>query len=219
MVSQAIVSLLRLFFRQMQTRTPLPLRGTRLANRSPMHAILFSLKRAHHATLTVSRELLRPFGLTPARFDMLCAILKHFGIAQKDLANALGVKPPTVSRMVKSLVALDLVEITGADDERIRYVHLSDKGAVLLKRTIRAVLGSGAAALVGRVASSWSCAERSVKRHFRRFGHHLRWVRYAFGDNAIRFRADQNIDQPSLRRPLALISCPPNLEEQLWGPT
>ncbi len=182
-----------------------------------MHAILFSLKRAHHASLTVSRELLRPFGLTPARFDMLCAVLKHFGIAQKDLANTLGVKPPTVSRMVKSLVALDLVEITGADDERIRYVHLSDNGELLLNRAISAVLGSGAAALVGRVASSWALAERTVQKHLRRFERHLRWVRYAFGDNAIRFRADRDVDQPSLRRPLALISRPPNLDEQLWG--
>ncbi len=182
-----------------------------------MHAILFSLKRAHHASLTVSRELLRPFGLTPARFDMLCAVFKHFGIAQKDLANALGVKPPTVSRMVKSLVALDLVEISGADDERIRYVHLSDGGEVLLKRAIRAILGSGAAALVGRVASSWSHAERTARKHLQRFERHLRWVRYAFGDNAIRFRSDQDVDQPSLRRPLALISRPPNLDEQLWG--
>ncbi len=148
---------------------------------------------------------------------MLCAIFKHFGIAQKDLANALGVKPPTVSRMVKSLIALDLVEITGADEERIRYVHLSDNGEVLLKEAIRAVFGSGAAALVGRVASSWSHTERRVKKHFQRFLHHLRWVRYAFGDNAIRFRAEQGIDQPSLRRPFALISRPPNLDEQLWG--
>jgi len=183
-----------------------------------MHAILFSLKRSHQATLTVSRELLRPFGLTPARFDMLCLILRHFEIAQIDLAQALGVKPSTVSRMVKSLVALDLVEITGANDRRIRYVHLSDNGEILLKKAIRAVLDSGAAALVGRVAASWSHTERVVKRHLRRFERHLRWVRYAFGDSAIRFRTDQNdLDQPSLRRPLALISRPPNLDDQLWG--
>ena len=182
-----------------------------------MHAILFGLKRAHQASLTVSRQLLRPFRLTPARFDMLCALAQNECLAISDLANMLGVKPPTVSRMVKALLPLGLVEITGADDLRIRYLHLSDTGELLLKEALRAILGAGAANLVGRIAASWSHTERRVQMHLRRFQRHLRWVRYAFGDTAIRYRRYEAIHQPSLRRPLALVSHPPHLEDQLWG--
>ena len=65
---------------------------------SPMHAILFGLKRAHHASLTVSRQLLRPFRLTPARFDLLCALSQHECLAVADLANVLGVKSRPTSK-------------------------------------------------------------------------------------------------------------------------
>ena len=184
---------------------------------SPMHAILFGLKRAHHASLTVSRQLLRPFRLTPARFDLLCALAQHECLAVTDLANVLGVKPPTVSRMVKALLPLGLVEKTGADDLRIRYVHLSDLGELLLNAVLRAILGSGTADLVGRIAASWSHTESRVQKHLHRFQLHLRWVRFAFGDNAIRFRKYDDVYQPSLRRPLQLISQPPHLKDQLWG--
>lgn len=184
-----------------------------------MHAILFGLKRAHQASLTVSRPLLRPFGLTPARFDMLCAIAQHRCLTQIELARVLGVRASTVSRMVKALLQLNLVEIAGTEDDlRVRCVYLSDHGEVLLEDALQSVVGSGAADLVGSVASSWSLSERRRRKHIGRLQRHLRWVRYAFGDNAIRFRKYQNdIDQLSLRRPCALLVRPPNLADQLWA--
>ena len=182
-----------------------------------MHPIFFGLKRAHHASLSVSRPLLRPFDLTPARFDMMCALAQHVGLTQTDLANILGVKPPTVSRMVKALLQLGLVEKTGADDLRLRYVHLTDLGEALLEEALHAIVSSGAAELAGRIAASWSHSERSVQHHLQRFQRHLRWVRYAFGDLAIRFRTYGDVHNPSLRRPLALLEQPPHLKDQLWA--
>lgn len=186
-----------------------------------MNNVFFSLKRAHQASLKVSRSALLPFGLTPARFDLLCAVLKMQDISQVDLARILGVSAPTVSRMVQSLASLDLVEKGWAYDHRIRTVSLTTKGLNVLNRALRSVAGSGFADLAERIATSWSHSGRRVETHARRVLRHLRWIRYAFGDTAIRFRSyAQPFDESRLRRPLSLVSTPPHLDEQLfeWDP-
>ena len=74
----------------------------------PMHHIFFSLKRTHHRALAYSRQLSIPYGLTPARFDMLYAIDRHRDslLWQSHLRRLLGVTAATISRMVRSLEAL-----------------------------------------------------------------------------------------------------------------
>src|SRR6516225_6895329 len=74
-----------------------------------MHLAFFGLKRAHHGVLRVTRRQLGELGLTPARFDLLYAVLERWSPPQVDLCRALGVSAPTVSRMVSSLQQLGLV--------------------------------------------------------------------------------------------------------------
>ena len=95
-----------------------------------MHAIFFGLKRAHHATLRITRSALAAMGLTAARFDMLYAVMKSGdGVAQSALRKLLGVSRATVSRMLASLEELGLVvRESHSYDRRQRYVSLTAEG-------------------------------------------------------------------------------------------
>jgi DNA-binding MarR family transcriptional regulator len=96
-----------------------------------MHAIFFGLKRAHHGTLRITRDILARMGLTAARFDMLYAVKlrrKH-GVLQSALRRALGVCRATVSRMLASLEELGLVTRKACPyDRRQRLVELTTLG-------------------------------------------------------------------------------------------
>ncbi|HEX4445732.1 MAG TPA: MarR family transcriptional regulator, partial [Polyangiaceae bacterium] len=75
-----------------------------------MHTVFFGLKRAHHATLGLTRHVLKRLGLTAARFDMLFALKPcRLGMLQSRLRRLLGVSRTTVSRMLASLEQLGLL--------------------------------------------------------------------------------------------------------------
>ncbi len=121
-----------------------------------MHAILFTMKRAHHAGLRLSRPLMRRVGLTPARFDMLFALFDEGlsawgrrrgfsrGVLQARLSKALGVCRMTVSRMVRSLEDLGLVHRDALrPGSRRRMVRLTERGDAKVRRLVREVLDRG----------------------------------------------------------------------------
>jgi DNA-binding MarR family transcriptional regulator len=115
-----------------------------------MHAVFFGLKRAHHGTLRITRDVLGRMGLTAARFDMLYAIKSRprARMLQSTLARILGVCRATVSRMLASLEALGLVTRT-ADlyDRRQKLVNLTTLGQSRVAFAHEHLVGSGWAQL------------------------------------------------------------------------
>ena len=96
-----------------------------------MHAQFFGIKRAFHGTLRIMRRPLLCEGLTAARFDMMWAIYKTpmCRSRQSEVRRMLGVTAPTVSRMVKSLVALGYVrQDRDLEDGRERLLVLTRRG-------------------------------------------------------------------------------------------
>jgi DNA-binding MarR family transcriptional regulator len=115
-----------------------------------MHAIFFGLKRAHHGTLRITREVLVRMGLTAARFDMLYAIKSRpkRGVLQSALGRTLGVCRATVSRMLASLEQLGLVVRTACSrDRRQRLVVLTTLGRWRVAFAHRHITRSGWAQL------------------------------------------------------------------------
>jgi DNA-binding MarR family transcriptional regulator len=113
-----------------------------------MNAIFFGCKRAFHSCMHIARQALRGLGLTPARFDMLTAIGvdRSYSCTQRTLRGVLGVSAPTVSRMVRSLEDLGLVERrkeTYGDRRQVR-VKLTELGLRCMRKAQRFVLGTGA---------------------------------------------------------------------------
>jgi DNA-binding MarR family transcriptional regulator len=116
--------------------------------RDLMNAIFFGCKRAFHSCMRIGRQALRGFGLTPARFDMLTAIGvdRWYSRTQSALRVDLGVSAPTVSRMVRSLEELGLVERRKEQygDRRQLRVRLTELGLRCLRKATRLLIGTGA---------------------------------------------------------------------------
>ncbi len=115
-----------------------------------MHAIFFGLKRAHHGTLRITRDVLTRMGLTAARFDMLYAIKlrRKRGMLQSALRRSLGVCRATVSRMLASLEQLGLVTRKAYSlDRRQRLVELTTLGRWRIAFAHRQITRSGWAQL------------------------------------------------------------------------
>src|SRR5689334_22171797 len=115
-----------------------------------MDSIFFGLKRAHQGTLRFARLALAPFGLTPARFDLLYALhtVPVRGMLQSLLRRVLGVTAPTVSRMLRSLEGLGLlVRRRSHPGARQRWVQLTEQGIGAVRRALYLLVSSGAAAL------------------------------------------------------------------------
>ncbi len=122
-----------------------------------MHNVLFSLKRAFHKSVQAGLRLTRPFGLTPARFDLLYALApastKGHWSRQFVLRYRLGVSAPTVSKMVTSLEQLGLVVRLRDEKGRSCGVKLTKEGMERLAEAMRALLVSGV--VHRRVRSFW----------------------------------------------------------------
>jgi DNA-binding MarR family transcriptional regulator len=110
-----------------------------------MHPVIFGLKRAHQSTLRISRPVLKKMGLTPARFDMLCALMPREGaMTQGTLQRILGVTRATVSRMLGSLEELGFVGRERHDiDGRCKVVWLTDEGRARIVMAHKELVRSG----------------------------------------------------------------------------
>jgi DNA-binding MarR family transcriptional regulator len=124
-------------------------RAWAVLSRSIMHTVFFGLKRAHHATLGLTRHTLNRMGLTAARFDMLFALKdSRLGMLQSRLRRLLGVSRTTVSRMLASLEQLGfLTRKRSWSDRRTRDVLLTPRGRATIVFAHRRLTRSGWAQL------------------------------------------------------------------------
>jgi DNA-binding MarR family transcriptional regulator len=154
-----------------------------------VHTTFFSVKRAFHGILRITRRPLAHFGLTPARFDMLYVLYqdaRHW-CWQSALRDALGVTAPTASRMLASLEKLGFVKRQPDEmDRRQRVVELTESGLRKMQKAHDELVASGAAQLALDCALAFPIqhdrrATRSAMRILDRF---LERMRFQFGDIA-----------------------------------
>ena len=99
-----------------------------------MHPLTFAMKRVFLRSVAINRIYTREHHLTPARFDMMVALWwGKNGTPQLLLRRQLGVRSPTVSRMLSSLQALGyLTREVYPPDRRQRWITLTPKGRALI---------------------------------------------------------------------------------------
>ena len=99
-----------------------------------MHPLTFGIKRMFLRSVAINREYTQQHRLTPARFDMLVAIRRGGdGIVQRVVRWQLGVRSPTVSRMMASLEKLGYIRrCKYPPDRRHRWVTLTPSGRALI---------------------------------------------------------------------------------------
>jgi len=98
-----------------------------------------ALFRALRNSMRLHRQFMqRRLGATdihPGQGMCLNALLRHDGMPQRDLADALHVAPPTLSRMLRSMETAGLVERRDDEaDQRLSRVHLSAAGRALAEQ-------------------------------------------------------------------------------------
>ena len=76
--------------------------------------------------------LLAAHGLHPGQDALLMLLWQHPGLRQTDLAEALGVEPPTITRMIRRLERGGLVERRrDPDDGRTLRIHPTPRARLL----------------------------------------------------------------------------------------
>lgn len=100
-----------------------------------MTPLFFEMKHAHLAALQFCLRESSIVGLTPARVDMLRAIVQAGGgISQRELRRVLCVSAATVSIMVRAIEQLGFVSRTrNRDDARTFWIQLETTGAKALR--------------------------------------------------------------------------------------
>ena len=101
-----------------------------------MHTLTFEMKRAHLASIRLTRKLCALVGLTPARLDMVRAIFADSNrIRQSELRHHLGVSKAVVSIMIRALEKLGFVRRTKCHDDRRTFdLVVLAKGRIALRR-------------------------------------------------------------------------------------
>jgi DNA-binding MarR family transcriptional regulator len=101
-----------------------------------MHAVMFRMKRAYWRTVAMFRPLTERLRLTPARIDLLRAIDERYAAGcQAEIARVLGCSRVNVSRMVRRLRDLGIVELRRNERDRRRLdVSLTARGRFLIRR-------------------------------------------------------------------------------------
>ena len=118
--------------------------GTARAWRPGMNSTMFSVKRTFLRTVHFGRKLLEPFGLTPARFDLLYVVWKRPYGRQSELRRILGLHPSTVSKMLTKLD--DEFVYRGWENENKRevLVRLTPQGTQVFEAAMAELVRSGA---------------------------------------------------------------------------
>ncbi len=132
-----------------------------------MDAVFFSMKRAHLGGERLGRKLLEPFGLTPARFDLMNTIADEKGpMPQKELWKRLGVVRSAVCEMVKSLMKLALVNRYRAADSRTWIVRLTERGREVIRDAYDALINRGDATVHVDAVIAGDADPASIRHHW-----------------------------------------------------
>ncbi|CAN5274664.1 hypothetical protein BH09MYX1_BH09MYX1_02550 [soil metagenome] len=111
-----------------------------------MDGTFFEMKQAHLTAVRLGRDFTEPVGLTPARLDMLRAILEpgSLGIAQSQLRRSLSVTKTVISVMVRSLERLGFVQRKRhPTDRRTYWVTLTNRAKVALREVYFTAMNQG----------------------------------------------------------------------------
>jgi len=99
-------------------------------------AALHGLSRAHRTMLA---RLLAPHGLHAGQDLLLLAIWETAGLRQSQLADQLGVEPPTITRMLQRLERSGMIERRrDPHDARVVHVHATPRSRLLESSVRRA---------------------------------------------------------------------------------
>lgn len=94
----------------------------------------YNARRAALTVIGVFLQRMAPYGLKPVEFSVLTLIAHNPGITSRQLCTALGILPPNLVGLIKSLDKRGLIERRAhPTDRRAQGLHLSAAGRKLQK--------------------------------------------------------------------------------------
>jgi DNA-binding MarR family transcriptional regulator len=108
---------------------------SRKNNRTEINSALVRAARAHRVA---AAQLLGEVGLHPGQEALLMELWQDDGRTQAELAEALAVEPPTITKMLQRMEAAGLVQRKPhPDDRRAQRVFLTARGKRLQQKVDR----------------------------------------------------------------------------------
>jgi DNA-binding MarR family transcriptional regulator len=108
---------------------------SRKSNRTEINTALVRAARAHRVA---AAQLLGEVGLHPGQEVLLMELWQGDGRTQAELAEALAVEPPTITKMLQRMEAAGLVQRKPhPDDRRAQRVFLTARGKRLQQKVDR----------------------------------------------------------------------------------
>lgn len=102
---------------------------------SEYHALLLQMMHFNRLCFLASYAQLEALGLYPGQPQMLLALMRRDGISQRELANAMSIKPATLTVMLRRMAGKGLVERRAdAHDQRVIRLSLTLEGQALARR-------------------------------------------------------------------------------------
>ena len=90
--------------------------------------ISFNLRRATRSVTQLFDDFMRPSGLLSTQFTLLVGIVTHGSATINRLADSLGMDRTTMSRNLRPLEKMGLIDILAGKDRRTRVVIATDQG-------------------------------------------------------------------------------------------
>lgn len=78
-------------------------------------------------------DAMRPLGITASQFTLLTQLGQQDGITAVEIGYSLDIEKSTLSRNLKRLLALGLIEMEPPAGRRGRGLHLTPKGQIMIK--------------------------------------------------------------------------------------
>jgi len=111
-----------------------------------MNRFTYAVRRVFHRSNQLGILMLRSYGLTPSRYDLMMAIAgqRQGFVPHADVVTIMGVRGPVISRMVSALVQRGfLVRKRDPLDRRRRLIGITRLGYFALRCAFKRVVRSG----------------------------------------------------------------------------
>ena len=121
----------------MNVMTPTPVTASPdiadIAEQTNMSCLASRVRQLSRIVTRVYDDAMRPLGITASQFTLLTQLAQQDGITAVEIGFTLDIEKSTLSRNLKRLLALGLIEMDPPAGRRGRGLHLTPKGHAAIK--------------------------------------------------------------------------------------
>ena len=105
----------------------------RIADTTHSSCIATRVRQLSRIVTRVYDDAMRPLGITASQFTLLTQLASRDGITAVEIGADLDIEKSTLSRNLKRMLALNLITMDPPAGRRGRGLHLTPKGAAVVK--------------------------------------------------------------------------------------